>query len=393
MKRYWITALPWFAALALLAGEAFAQRTQQQDAYSHRSRSTESSSYRRDDVSPQYGNDQQRTSRDYAKDAQNDFDDERSTSSNPWGPETRPFYPRDERDFDRDNNDAPHSSTRTDRSNRFDRAISRFEEDQHRGRSYDPSGGSAQARMGRNSRHDDPNGGGSRSRSSGESQGAMRPWESENEQNFAESARDFVHQYDEDDDGYLSRRELPLSMREHFHDLDRDGDDYLSRSELERHSARLLSAVRQHAMQSSGNSGRIFQVAPVDVTYEWVVDADSGQVNLEDLQNAYEVLRQIDQNGDGRITRSELRDRREQIVSTWIDHSFEQFDEDGDGAITQQEANQTLLQERFDRLDRNGDAELTRGELRRSVETASEHWGPQDQGTQVSQDPDERGRR
>lgn len=164
----------------------------------------------------------------------------------------------------------------------------------------------------------------------------------------------FVRRQDDDDDGRLSRQELPPKMRSGFDRIDRDSDGYLSRSEL-----------RQHAARAASNQ------SPVVVTYVWVLGANQGSVKLADLQQAYSVLQEIDQDEDGEISREELRERHQKIASRWLDKCFQQHDENDDDQITRREAEGTHLSKRFDKLDRNSDDKLTRSELRQSFQSAS----------------------
>lgn len=164
----------------------------------------------------------------------------------------------------------------------------------------------------------------------------------------------FFQRHDRDDDGYLSRQELPSNLRDGFEDLDRNSDDYLSQSEL-----------REHAQKSMA------QQSPVIVTYVWVLDANQGRVKLNDLQQAYDALMEVDQDGDGEITRQELNQRQQRIASRWIDKCFQQHDENNDDEISRDEAQGSQLAGRFERVDRNSDDRLTRSELRQSLQTSS----------------------
>lgn len=184
--------------------------------------------------------------------------------------------------------------------------------------------------------------------------------------NMNSSMQQFIRQHDENDDGSLSRNELPSHLRQGFDRLDRDGNDRLSQREL-----------RQHVEKSMA------QQSPVQITYVWVLDADQGRVRLNDLQQAYDVLTQIDQDGDGDITREELRQRQQQVASRWIDGLFQQNDENNDDQLSRDEVSGSRLSRRFERLDRNGDDQLTRSELRQIVRQ-------NEQGSQQRQQQEER---
>ena len=177
--------------------------------------------------------------------------------------------------------------------------------------------------------------------SSGASQGNSR----------SRPGQNYIERYDENNDDQLSRNELPSNMRQTFDQLDRNSDGRVTRSELQQHAG----------TQQSG-------AQPVHITYVWVTSANQGQMSLNDLQQAYDLLQQIDDDGNGQISRRELRARRQEIVSNWVDSTFRKHDENDDGQIGRDEAEATAMAQRFDRLDRNSNDRVSREELQRSLE-------------------------
>jgi Ca2+-binding EF-hand superfamily protein len=185
----------------------------------------------------------------------------------------------------------------------------------------------------------------------------------------ASNAREFISEHDGDEDGYLAWSELPRDLRTSFNRLDRDGDGYLSQSELS-----------QHANQAARTR------VPVEVTYIWVVGADRGKVELNELQQAYRLLQRIDNDNDGYITRTELRNQQQQVVSQFINHCFDCHDKDYDDEITRSEASGTMLARGFDHLDRNSDDKLTRSELRTAMRRqTTDQQGSQGEATRLGQ--------
>jgi len=164
--------------------------------------------------------------------------------------------------------------------------------------------------------------------------------------------RGFIERHDQDNDGYLSRNEVPKNMRQEFADFDRDGDGYLSRKELQ-----------QHAQEASRSDAK-----PVEVAYLWIIDANEGAVDLQDVQDAYAELQKIDKDNDGKITRSELRDRREHVVSRWCDKCFDRLDKDKDGELSKSEAQDSPFADEFSDFDRNQDGYLTKSEVHRTLQ-------------------------
>lgn len=366
------------------------------------------------DYSSQYGSDRTRTSRDYGDDRNNQFGDNRDERS-----DREKFYSGWNRDWlttDDENKDAPHSATRTHRRNRFDDETSQFEDDEYASRSYDPRGDRPARRSAESNDYSDgmwSRALSSRNRSDsrrGDDDSSQQTWSAwwsnwfsdsddapgERNERFASGADEFIRQHDENDDNHLNQREMPRGMLENFHDLDANDDDYLSRSELQRHGRTMFQHLAQQQQQqssSSRHSQSVVQGVPIEVTYVWIMDTQSGRVQLSDLQSAYDLLQRMDEDNDGHITRSELRERRQQVVARWIDHGFHRLDRNEDDAISRREAEQSMLQERFDRLDANRDGELTRNELRRSAEHASAKWGPQEEDAYLSETQDEDSRR
>lgn len=177
------------------------------------------------------------------------------------------------------------------------------------------------------------------------------------------SGQNYIERYDENNDDQLSRNELPSNMRRTFDQLDRNGDGRVTRSELQQHAG----------TQQSG-------AQPVHITYVWVTSANQGQMNLNDLQQAYDLLQQIDHDGNGQISRRELRARRQEIVSNWVDSTFGKHDENDDGQISRDEAEATAMAQQFDQLDRNGNDRVSRGELQSSLEESLLGQGDSNQG-------------
>jgi Ca2+-binding EF-hand superfamily protein len=139
-------------------------------------------------------------------------------------------------------------------------------------------------------------------------------WFTENEGDDAEQlittgARQFIRNHDRNDDGYLMRSELPQRMYDDFARIDRNDDRYLSRSEIER----VAQQDKANFSQRSSNGSSTSQATqPARVVVVWVADVDDRQLDLGDLQQAYEKLQQVDDDGDGDISRgevSEFRDR------------------------------------------------------------------------------------
>jgi Ca2+-binding EF-hand superfamily protein len=190
------------------------------------------------------------------------------------------------------------------------------------------------------------------------------------QQRSQEGARQFIRRHDQNNDGYLSHSEMPQRMRSDFNRLDANNDGELSRSEIERHASRA---------RRTGST-------PVEVAYIWVLDADQGKVDLQDLQQAYDLLRKIDKNGDGKVSRSELREQREQVASNWCDQCFKRMDMNHDGELSKQEAKDSTFEDDINQIDRNSDDMLTKSEIHRFIDRKFESDQNQYQAQRNSED-------
>jgi len=155
----------------------------------------------------------------------------------------------------------------------------------------------------------------------------------------------FLKEYDKDKDGYLSKDEMPEWLHYNFARLDADKDGKISKEELRKGMAYLQQRRR-----------------PSDVVFVLVEMSDCDEGCGEEAQRAYEFLRKLDKNKDGKLDADELKAGREQILKQRVDGIFSRLDADKDGKISKQEA-RGLVKEHFDELDRNKDGFVDRDEL------------------------------
>jgi Ca2+-binding EF-hand superfamily protein len=176
------------------------------------------------------------------------------------------------------------------------------------------------------------------------------PPSDQDRQNAASSnwAKQFINDFDDDNDGSLSRNELPRRLRNQFGRLDQNKDDQLTREEL-----------RQHTQSSQ----RRRPVQPIEFVYIWVSDADQGSLSLNELQRAYDTLQKIDKDGDGELARQELQACRQANLDRWARMVTTRLDENNDNQISEDEAQGSFLTGRFDEIDSDGDGKIQRSEL------------------------------
>jgi Ca2+-binding EF-hand superfamily protein len=171
----------------------------------------------------------------------------------------------------------------------------------------------------------------------------------------------YIDRFDSDGNGALDREEASRWLRRRFDRLDRNGDNWVTANELER--GRRLGSVRAPDQRQTSQR----QSSPVEVVYIWVADLDRGTLSLNDLQSAYQTLQEIDGDGNGEITRSELQERRGEMLDRWAQRVLDRHDNNGDDRISRGEASGSQLEQMFGRLDGNGDDFVSNRELRRSL--------------------------
>jgi Ca2+-binding EF-hand superfamily protein len=167
----------------------------------------------------------------------------------------------------------------------------------------------------------------------------------------------FIKDHDTNKDGKLSKEELPQQMQAGFAELDANKDGFVTKDELEKHAAR-LAHQRPEA---------------VEVIY-WVIDVPEQQpLNSQEIQRAYDALRKIDKNNDGKISDDELKQARADRLKVRADSIFKMMDKNNDGKISKDEA-RGLWSQDFDKLDANKDGSLDRSEVEK-VLTPANHGG------------------
>ena len=176
----------------------------------------------------------------------------------------------------------------------------------------------------------------------------------------------FLKDYDINKDGRLSRNELPPELRPAFDRIDANKDGKVSREELKRGIAHLQPTRR-----------------PSDLIHVLIEMSGCDDACHGEVQRAYDILRKLDKNKDGKIDADELKAAREQIVKDRVDYLFKELDKNKDGKISRDEA-QGMLRQDFDEIDRNKDGFIDREELTRAatarLEAAGAAVGPAAKG-------------
>ena len=253
-------------------------------------------------------------------------------------------------------------------------------------------------------------------------------WWSDNDQsgrNIEAGAQQFIRQHDRNNDGYLTRRELPQRMQDEFYRVDSNGDEYLSRSEIRQRGSMLRDSSESNQRSTAQRSNqRSSSANQNDQTWSewwsswWSDDsgrqqtADTGArefiqrhdqnndgylVRSEMPQRMYDEFARIDANGDRYLSRTEIARRVDQSrldrrnmasnersdgqsnAQGWAvgvvylcDECFARLDRDKDRELSRSEAQNSVFANRFNDFDGNDDGYLTKNEIRRSVEQQNE---------------------
>lgn len=168
----------------------------------------------------------------------------------------------------------------------------------------------------------------------------------------------FFKDFDKNKDGYLQRDELPPAYRSAFGHIDKNKDGKISREELTEGIAFLHPRRR-----------------PSDLVYILIEMSDFDDDCHREVQRAYETLRSLDTNKDGKIDESEIKAGRERIVANRVKFLFDQLDADKDGKISREEA-KGRIRENFKEIDRNGDGFIEREELLKAATDRPSVSGP-----------------
>jgi Ca2+-binding EF-hand superfamily protein len=151
--------------------------------------------------------------------------------------------------------------------------------------------------------------------------------------------------YDKNKDGYLTPDELPERLRHYFKQMDTNKDGKLSREEVEKGIAYLQPRRR-----------------PSDMIYVLIEMSDCDDDCAGEVQRAYDILRKLDTNKDGKIDADELKAMRHQLARDRVDALFKELDTNKDGKISRAEA-KGQIKANFDKLDTNKDGFIDREEL------------------------------
>jgi len=163
----------------------------------------------------------------------------------------------------------------------------------------------------------------------------------------------FLKDHDKNSDGKLSKDELPAAAQKDFSQLDVNKDGFITQDELQKH-AELMAQQRPELVE----------------IFFYTIDIPEEPATTQELQAAYDQLRKLDKNHDGKIDDGEVKALREQRKKERLDSIFTALDKNNDGKISKDEA-RGLWADNFAQIDKNGDGALDRQEIEAAC--AAEH--------------------
>lgn len=147
---------------------------------------------------------------------------------------------------------------------------------------------------------------------------------------------------------------------------------------------RTLMLAAGIALVTTGSLAGAAQRTPLDANGDGSIDFTELQARRSDLTP--EQFNAIDKDGNGLLSREELRAVAIERRQARAEERFKQLDTNGDGALSQEELNarwQRAADERFKKLDTDGDGKLSQAELNAAQEQARafreqrrQHKGP-----------------
>jgi Ca2+-binding EF-hand superfamily protein len=186
------------------------------------------------------------------------------------------------------------------------------------------------------------------------------------------SPEQFLKLYDKNQDGFLSKEELPPFLQKNFEKWDRNQDGKLDQQEI----GVMLKTLRQFFGEDAPPPA---PAANVDVVLKKImlqdIDGDGKISRSEAKGKVAELFDQIDTNKDNYLDREELRRFLTKALAKQPGGpggalappgkgipDFDALDANADGRLTRQELANTPFANLFDQIDTNRDGQITRQE-------------------------------
>jgi Ca2+-binding EF-hand superfamily protein len=202
----------------------------------------------------------------------------------------------------------------------------------------------------------------------------------------------FIKRFDKNNDGVLTKDELPPRLAAVFDRADQNGDGKLDREEV----AQMLDVLRQRMKQTANKAGTPAKSPDlsrrVDEIFNRLDTNKDGKISREEakgpLEKNFDV---IDRNKDGFLDKMEVSQVMERLNQRRLDAAkpgsnnvtapvrrladFDALDLDADGRLSKDEVAKSPFAKQFDEMDANKDGKIDRKEfeafLKKQANTAS----------------------
>lgn len=219
----------------------------------------------------------------------------------------------------------------------------------------------------------------------------------------APDAKSFMQKFDKNQDGVLTKDELPEFLAKGFEKADRNGDGKLDMDEVEK----MLTHMRERNKPGQDNpegkkpgagnpEGKKIDPERIVADVLGRMDANKdGKISKDEAQGFIkEYFDKIDGNKDGFVDKDELTQAAKRMAAGQGGRpgkqgkpeeggqkkgpDFNDFDKDADGRITKEEAKGTPLEDKFDAMDANKDGRIDRKEFEAFLKKGAEKQKPND---------------
>jgi Ca2+-binding EF-hand superfamily protein len=119
---------------------------------------------------------------------------------------------------------------------------------------------------------------------------------------------------------------------------------------------------REGALAELRRPARARHGRPSDILHVLIEMSDCDEGCTQEVQRAYDILRRLDKNQDGKIDADELKAGRQSLVEGRVNGLMKRLDTNQDGKISRDEA-RGMIKRHFDQLDSNKDGFIDRDEL------------------------------
>jgi len=168
---------------------------------------------------------------------------------------------------------------------------------------------------------------------------------------------------DANQDGKLTKDELPERAAEKLMVADADGDGAVTKEELEQ---------ARPGRGGGGGFGGPGGPPPIESLFERFDKNGDGKLTQDEVPEwCAERLMKADADGDGAVTKEELEQARQKLGGEFADKLFERLDANADGKLTKDELPPRLA-DKLMQAEADGDGALTKDELK----AAREKLGP-----------------